>query len=131
MNARGDFEVEMTPADSREGPGATLARMTLEKRWTGDVVGSSSGEMLSAVTTVKGSAGYVAVERFTGHVHGRAGSFTLQHSGTMDRGAPSLRVTVVPDSGTDELAGIAGTLDIVIDADGHHYLFEYALAEGD
>lgn len=130
MIARGDFQVEMTPADSREGPGATLARLTLAKRWTGDVEGTSAGEMLSAVTAVQGSAGYVAVERFTGTVHGHAGSFTLQHSGTMDRGAPSLRVTVVPDSGTDALAGITGALDILIDADGHHYLLEYVVPDG-
>lgn len=128
MTGRGDFEVDLTPAESAEGPGATLARTSLAKSWTGDLEGSSTGQMLSAVTTVKGSAGYVAMERFTGSLAGRRGSFTLQHSGTMDRGAPSLRVTVVPDSGTDQLEGLTGTLDIVIDAEGHHYVFEYALA---
>lgn len=130
MIARGDFQVDLTPVESDEGPGATLARMTLEKTWTGDLAGSSSGWMLSATTTVKGSAGYVAVERFTGTLHGRSGSFTLQHTGTLDRGSPALAVTVVPDSGTGAFEGLTGTLDIVIDDDGHHYVFDYVSTNG-
>lgn len=129
MIARGDFRVDLTPAESDEGPGATLARSTLSKTWTGDLEGTSTGAMLSAVTPVKGSAGYVALERVTGALKGRKGSFTLQHSGTMERGAPALRVGVVPDSGTHELEGLTGTLDIIIDAEGHHYAFEYALPD--
>ncbi len=84
--------------------------------------------MLTGGTDVKGSAGYVAIERVTGTLHGKSGSFILQHSGTLTRGAPQLTITVVPDSGTGELAGLAGTMMIII-ADGKHsYEFEYTLA---
>lgn len=90
---------------------------------------TSKGEMLSASTSVKGSAGYVAIERVSGTLHGRSGSFTLQHSGTMTRGAPQLTITVVPDSGSDQLKGLAGKMMITI-ADGKHsYEFEYTLTE--
>jgi Protein of unknown function (DUF3224) len=96
--------------------------------WHGDMDGTSRGEMLTGGTDVKGSAGYVAIERVTATLQGRRGSFILQHSGTMTRGVPKLLITVVPDSGTDALAGISGTLMITI-ADGKHsYDFEYSLS---
>jgi hypothetical protein len=103
--------------------------MSLDKQFRGELEASSQGEMLSAGTSVKGSAGYVAMERVTGTLQGRGGSFILQHSGTMTRGTPQLSITVVPDSGTGELAGLAGRMAIEI-ADGmHSYDFEYTIAE--
>ena len=93
--------------------------MAIDKQFQGDLTGSSKGEMLTAMTETKGSAGYVAIERVTGTLHGRRGSFVLQHSGTMTRGAPHLVITVVPDSGTDQLTGLSGTMTITI-ADGKH-----------
>jgi hypothetical protein len=104
-----------------------LARMSIGKTFHGDLEASSSGQMLSAGTAVKGSAGYVAIERVEGTLRGRRGSFLLQHSGTMTRGAPALTITVVPDSGTDQLAGLAGTMVIIIADGAHSYEFEYTL----
>src|SRR5262245_46750495 len=102
--ARGDFEVAAKPQPPYdERAGATLGRITFEKKFTGDLEGTSTVEMLSAMTEVKGSAGYVAIERVIGKLHGREGSFVLQHSGTMTRGRPELSVTIVPDSGSSEL----------------------------
>jgi hypothetical protein len=103
--------------------------MSINKVFMGDLEGSSKGEMLSAVTSVKGSAGYVAMERVTGTLHGLSGSFALQHSGTMNRGEPQLSVTVVPDSGTGELVGLSGKLQIIIAAGKHSYEFEYSIPE--
>ncbi len=101
--------------------------MTISKTLHGDLEGTGQGEMLAANTSVEGSAAYVAIERITGTLAGRTGSFVLQHSATMTRGAPHLLVTVVPDSGTGDLAGLTGTFGIII-ADGQHsYDFEYSL----
>jgi len=103
--------------------------MSIDKQFHGDLEATSKGEMLSAMTSVKGSAGYVAIERVSGTLHGRHGTFILQHSGTMTRGAPQLSVTVVPDSATGELVGLTGKMTIKI-ADGKHsYDFEYTLNE--
>ncbi|HSE27130.1 MAG TPA: DUF3224 domain-containing protein [Gemmatimonadales bacterium] len=127
-HARGTFEVTLAPqhlADSAAGP--SLGRMALSKVFSGDLAGTSRGEMLTALTAVQGSAGYVAIERVTGTLGGRHGSFVLQHSGTMTRGAPHLVVAVVPDSGTDELVGLAGTMTITIDGAIHSYDLEYTL----
>jgi hypothetical protein len=127
MQASGTFEVKLTP---QEGTVETLGRMTIEKQFRGDLEATSKGEMLSAGTAVKGSAGYVAIERVTGTMQGREGSFVLQHSGTMTRGMPHLTITVVPDSGTGALAGLTGKMAITI-ADGEHsYILEYTLGEG-
>lgn len=127
--ASGTFEVAMKPQPLHDHPeDAVLGRMTLDKKFHGDLEAASKGEMLTAVTATQGSAGYVAIERVTGTLQGRSGSFVLQHSGTMTRGTPHLIITVVPDSGTGQLAGIAGTMTINI-ADGKHsYDFEYTLA---
>ncbi len=104
-------------------------RMSIDKQFQGDLKATSKGEMLTASTNIKGSAGYVAIERVTGTLQGRSGSFALQHSGTMTRGAPQLIITVVPDSGTGQLVGLAGKMTITI-ADGKHsYDFEYTLVE--
>lgn len=126
--ARGTFDVKLN-SQSTEGYAGdgTLGRLTIDKQFHGDLEATSKGQMLSAGTDVKGSAGYVAIERVTGTLHGRSGSFILQHTGTMTRGTPHLSITVVPDSGTGELAGVAGTMAIDI-ADGKHsYVFEYTL----
>ena len=129
-HASGTFEVKITPqAAPDEVEGTTLGRMALDKRFHGDLDAASRGEMLATRTGVDGSAGYVALERVTGSLHGRTGSFSLQHSGTMDRGTPQLSVTVVPDSGTGELAGLAGTMAILVEGGEHSYGFEYTLPE--
>jgi hypothetical protein len=127
-HARGTFEVKMAPqADGDAGAG--LGRMTLDKQFHGDLEATSQGQMLSAGTAVQGSAGYVALERVSGALHGRNGTFVLQHHGLMDRGTPHLTITVVPDSGTEELTGIAGTMGIER-ADGKHsYDLAYTLPE--
>lgn len=126
--ARGTFEVKLAPQPTaHEHAGASLGRLSIDKEFRGDLVGTSKGEMLTAMTSIKESAGYVAIERVTGTLQGRSGSFVLQHSGTMTRGAPSLLITVVPDSGTDGLTGLAGTMTISI-ADGKHsYEFAYTI----
>jgi len=125
MKATGEFEVKLVPQTDMEVP--MLGRLSINKTFRGDMEGNSQGQMLSAGTSIPNSAGYVAIERVEGTLKGKRGSFVLQHSGTMDRGTPSLLVTVVPDSGTEELTGISGTLDIII-ADGKHsYDFDYSL----
>jgi hypothetical protein len=129
-HAKGTFEVRLTPAGPEDkGQGATLGRMAIDKQFHGDLEATSKGEMLSAGTSVKGSAGYVAIERVSGALQGRTGSFILQHSGTMTRGAPQLTITVVPDSGSGHLAGLAGKMAIMIVDGKHSYEFEYTLFE--
>lgn len=125
MNARGPFDVKLVPQpDAGDG----LGRMSLDKQFHGDLDASSKGQMLAVMGDVKGSGGYVAIERVTGILSGRKGTFALQHTGTMTRGAQSLSITVVPDSGTGDLAGIGGRMDIRIEPDGKHfYDFEYTL----
>jgi len=126
IHAAGSFEVKLLPqplADADSG----LGRLSIDKVFSGDLQGTSKGEMLSALTAVKGSAGYVAIERVTGTLQGRSGSFVLQHLGTMNRGAPTLTVLVVPDSGTEGLAGIAGSLSINITDGQHLYTLDYTL----
>ena len=126
--ASGTFEVKLAPQDDKSED-ATLGRMTIDKQFHGDLEGVSRGQMLTALTSVEGSAGYVAIERVSGTLHGRSGSFTLQHSSVLRRGEPEQNIIVVPDSGTGQLAGLAGKMVIKI-ADGKHsYDFEYTLAE--
>jgi hypothetical protein len=118
--------IPQTTEDKAEGFG----RMTIDKQFHGALEGTSKGEMLTAGTEVKGSAGYVAIEKVSGTLQGRSGTFVLQHSGTMTRGTPELTITVVPDSGTGQLVGLAGKMTIKITADGKHsYEFEYTLTE--
>ncbi len=127
--ASGTFEVQLTPQSMTDSlAGGSIARMSIDKQFHGDLEATSQGEMLSAGGSVKGSAGYVAIERASGTLHGRRGTFVLQHSGTMTRGAADLTITVVPDSGTDELVGLAGKMTITITAGKHSYDFEYTLA---
>ena len=123
--ASGTFKVQLTPQpDTLE---AGLGRLRIDKQFHGDLHATSQGHMLSAGTEVQGSAGYVALERVTGTLHGRTGSFVLQHNGTMNRGTPELSITVVPDSGTGELLGLSGRMTIN-NVDGQHsYVLEYGL----
>lgn len=131
QHAKGSFDVRLQPIDVyNKDEGANLARMSLDKQFHGALEATSKGEMVSAMGSVKGSAGYVAIERVTGTLAGRHGSFTLQHNATMTRGEPYLNIIVVPDSGTGELTGLSGSMKIII-ANGHHaYEFEYSFADG-
>ena len=129
-HARGTFEVKLTPQATDDSPGsALLGRMSIDKVFHGDLEATSKGAILTAGTSIKGSAGYVAIERVSGTLHGRTGAFVLQHSGTMTRGAPQLTITVVPDSGTEGLVGLAGKMAIIIAEGKHSYEIEYTLAE--
>ena len=128
IRAAGTFDVKMAPqplADSQADP--LLGRMSLDKQFQGDLAGSSKGEMLAARTAIENSAGYVAIERVTGTLGGKKGTFVLQHSGTMTRGQQHLEITIVPDSGTGELAGISGTMSIKNENGKHSYELIYAI----
>jgi len=130
-HATGSFEVKLNPQkpDNKEAESANLGRMSIDKQFHGGLDAISKGEMLSVLTEIKGSAGYVAIERVTGTLDGRSGTFVLQHNGTMTRGTPEMTVTVVPDSGTGELVGITGKMAIEITEGKHLYKFDYTLPE--
>jgi hypothetical protein len=126
--ATGTFEVKLTPQPSETpAEGSTLGRMTIDKQFRGDLEGQSKGEMLTAGTAIKNSAAYVAVERVTGTLNGQRGTFALHHTGIMNRGQPSLTISVVPDSGTGELTGLTGTMTIDVAAGMHSYVLDYTL----
>ena len=129
--ATGTFDVKLTPQPAdppTPAEGAPLGRLTIDKRFHGDLEGTSTGEMLTAGSpTVKNSAGYVAVERVSGTLNGKLGTFALQHSGVMTRGEGKLTITVVPDSGTGDLTGISGSMAIDITGGRHLYTLEYTL----
>jgi len=129
-HATGTFDVKVSPQPSEDKTDApALGRMTIDKQIHGDLEATSKGQMLTAGTSVEGSAGYVAIERISGTLHGRTGTFILQHTGTMNRGALQLSITVVPDSGTGQLTGLTGKMDIQI-ADGKHsYDFAYTFPD--
>ena len=128
MLARGSFAVNIIPQPPEDKTeGLTLGRMLIEKKFQGDLEAAGNGQMLTGMTEVKGSGAYVAIERVTGTLHGRCGSFILHHLGIMERGAPRLSVTVVPDSGTRDLAGIAGTMTVIIAEGKHSYELAYTL----
>lgn len=127
--ATGTFDVKITPiASDTPAEGSPLGRMSIEKRFHGDIDATSTGEMLTAGTAIRNSAGYVAIERVIGTVHGKRGTFALQHNATMTRGEGKLNIIVVPDSGTGELTGISGTLAIEITGGKHDYTFDYTFA---
>lgn len=132
-HASGPFEVKLAPQQDDKAGEATIGRMSIDKQFHGDLEGASKGQMLTASTEVKGSAGYVAIERVTGTLRTskgeRNGSFALLHRGIMTRGAPELSVTVVPDSGTGQLTGLTGTMTIHIVEGKHSYDFDYTLPE--
>lgn len=125
-HATGLFDVTLTPQPSTTGL-PLLGRLRIDKTFSGDLSATSIGEMLTAGTHTKGSAAYVAIEQVTGSLGGRSGSFVLRHVGNMNRGMPELLVSVVPDSGTGELIGLAGTLTISITDGKHGYAFDYTL----
>jgi hypothetical protein len=128
--ARGTFEVKMTPQEQQEkAENGSFGRMLLDKQFHGDIEAMSKGEMMVAGTEVKDSAGYVALERVAGTLNGRNGAFILQHNGIMTRGVGQLSVTVVPDSGTGQLIGLAGKMAINIVDGKHLYDFDYTLPE--
>ncbi|HEV7857769.1 MAG TPA: DUF3224 domain-containing protein [Pyrinomonadaceae bacterium] len=126
--ASGTFDVKLVPQEAEETVGdPTVGRMSIDKQFRGDLEATSKGQMLAAMTDVQGSAGYVAMERVSGTLHGLSGTFALQHSGTMTRGDAQLTITVVPDSGTGQLAGLAGKMSINIVEGKHLYEFDYTL----
>ena len=130
QHATGPFEVKTTPLEPAfKFDDNSLGRLSLDKQFHGDFEASSKGEMLTAGNPAKGSGGYVAMERVSGTLHGRSGTFVLQHSGTMQNGAFHLNITVVPDSGTGQLTGLTGSMNIIIKDGKHSYDFTYTLPE--
>ena len=130
MSANGTFKVKMEPqAQDDASAASTPGRMLLDKQFRGDREGTSKGQMLTALTDVEGSAGYVAMEHVIGTLAGRSGTFALQHSGIMTRGVQQLTITVVPDSGTDQLVGLVGTMEIEVVDGEHSYTLEYTLPQ--
>ena len=125
-HASGSFDVKLNPQPPDD---SALGRLTIDKTFRGDLEGTSKGQMLAASTDVPGSAGYVALERVTGTLHGRSGTFVLQHTGTMTRGDAELSVTVVPDSGTGQLTGLTGRMTIDIVEKKHFYKFDYTIPD--
>ncbi|MCA9923189.1 MAG: DUF3224 domain-containing protein [Anaerolineales bacterium] len=130
-SANGTFDVQIKPVDqTAQSQAATPGRMLLDKQFHGDLQATGKGQMLTALTSIDGSAGYVAIEEVTGILNGRNGSFVLQHSGIMSRGEQQLAITIVPDSGTGELTGIAGNMIIAIDENGRHtYTLHYEIPD--
>jgi len=126
-HARGTFDVKVMPQAADNPAGGPFSRLFLDKQFHGDLDGTSKGQMLGAGTAVEGSAAYVALELVSGTLSGRRGSFILQHTGTMKKGAPTMTVTVVPDSGTDQLTGLEGRMTIIIEGGKHSYDFDYTL----
>jgi hypothetical protein len=129
MHAHGPFDVKLAPLDAAHTGEGALGRMSIDKQYRGDLVATGEGEMLSIMSAVSGSGAYVALERVVGALGGRSGTFVLQHNATMTRGAPHLSITVVPDSGTGALAGLSGSMQIIMDAGKHAYEFDYTLGE--
>jgi Protein of unknown function (DUF3224) len=127
-HATGPFEVKLIPLDPAfKADDNSIGRYSLDKQFHGALEASSKGEMLSGGGTVKGSGGYVAIERVTGTLDGRTGTFILQHNGTMQNGVYHLNVIVVPDSGTAQLTGLQGSMEIIIKDGKHSYDFSYTL----
>jgi hypothetical protein len=128
IRATGTFEVKVIPqAPDDSGEAGGFSRLWLDKQFHGDLEGTSKGQMLAANTAVEGSGAYVALERVSGTLNGRRGTFVLQHKGTMSGGVFDLVITVVPDSGTEELAGISGTFQIIIEGGKHSWIFDYTI----
>jgi Protein of unknown function (DUF3224) len=129
--ATGPFEVSLKPlpVENQPGDGTSLGRMSIEKQYHGELEGTGNGQMLTGGTPIRTSAAYVAIEQVTGSLKGRKGSFILQHTGVMNRGVPSLAIVVVPDSGSEQLEGINGTMAIKIEAGKHSYQLDYTLSD--
>lgn len=132
QQVKGEFDVKRSPeAPCDMGDGAVAGHFRFDKRFHGDFDATSVVHMLAVGTDVPGSAAYVAVERLSGALRGRAGTFFMQHNGIMDRGTPSLALTVVPDSGTGELKGLSGSMKIDITEGKHYYTFDYVLNDAE
>jgi len=130
QTARGTFDVKITPAPADDyADGVCLGRLTLDKQFHGDLEATGKGQMLTGMSSTKGSAGYVAIERVTGMLAGKYGTFMLQHSGIADRGAQTLALQVIPDSATDELAGLHGDMRIIIENRVHSYELNYGFRD--
>ncbi|MFN1835967.1 DUF3224 domain-containing protein [Balneola sp. MJW-20] len=131
MKIKGIFEVKLSelPAHAEGKNGITLNRMSIDKLFSGDLEAESKGEMLTAMTPIRGSAGYVAVEQVQGTLSGKKGSFVLQHFGIMSGENEKLILEVIPDSGTDELMGLSGTMNIIREDGKHIYEFDYTFAK--
>ena len=127
--ANGTFDVKIIAQEDPQLNDPTMSRLTLDKQFHGDLEATSKGQMLAAGNPASGSGGYVAIEKVSGKLQGRSGTFVLQHFGTMDRGKMELNVHVVPGSGTDQLTGLSGKMSIQIDNGKHFYELEYSLAE--
>lgn len=128
QHIQGPFDVKVTPQPHVDGiSDPAVGRMSLAKQFHGELEAASLGQMIAHRTAVDGSAGYVAMERVVGTLMGRRGTFVLQHSSTMTRGVPQQSITVVPDSGTDELVGLSGSMSITIVDKKHFYDFTYTL----
>jgi hypothetical protein len=125
--ASGTFAIKVSPQAPDEGDTSGVGRLLLDKEFQGDLAATSKGQMLAVGTAVESSAGYVAMEQVKGTLNGKNGSFALQHFGKMTRGTPELNVTVVPDSGTEELTGLSGKMQIIVADGSHSYEFEYEL----
>ena len=130
MQAKGEFEVTRIPQEELDiGAGTTVGHSRFDKRFHGPLEATSVVHMLAVMSPVQGSGAYVAMEHVIGTLDGRSGSFFAQHNGIMDRGKPSLDVTVVPDSATDGLTGLRGRIGIDIVDGKHFYTFDYTLGE--
>ncbi len=131
MKISGEFEARLKPMDTHAdgADGVTLGRMSIDKTYSGDLAATSSGEMLTAMTSVKGAAGYVAIEHVAGTLAGKSGSFALQHYGTMNAGQEFLLLEVVPESGAGKLAGLTGKMAIRIEDGQHFYDFDFELKD--
>jgi hypothetical protein len=127
--ASGTFEVKLNPQGPDAHGEAALGRLSIDKQFNGDLAAASTGQMLTGGTDVQGSAVYVAVEKVTGTLDGREGTFILHHTGIMRRGVPELTISVAPDSGTGALAGLDGQMGIRIVERQHHYDFDYTLPD--
>ncbi len=129
MKATGTFEVKLLPLDSYAtgSEGTSLGRMSIDKTFHGDLAATSEGQMLTAMTAVEGSAGYVAIEQVSGSLHGKKGTFVLQHYGIMNPDGQRLILEVVPDSGTGQLARLSGQMSIFIENGQHNYELAYSL----
>jgi hypothetical protein len=125
-NAKGTFDVKLTPEQDASAE-SVVGRMTIDKQFHGDLEGTSKGLMVMAGTAVQGSAGYVALEKVSATIDGKNGTFYLQHNGIMNRGDGKLSVVVIPDSGTDGLTGLSGSMSIIIEDGKHFYDFEYTI----
>jgi hypothetical protein len=129
FHAQGSFDVKLTPQAPDDAEDALIARTVIDKKFHGELEGTSKAQMLSARTGMRDSGAYVAIERVSGSLNGRSGTFLFQHSGTMNRGVQQLTIDVVPDSGTEQLVGLSGRLEIKIVDGRHDYDFEYTLTQ--